>query len=302
MSEASEDPAACLATGAWRPQSLRPRRRDLLDLRWRVSILVAIALLHVLGTRWLLTALSSQDDAAGDDSVLVVDFIDAPPPPPEALPTPVAEPRAPAFAGKPRRSPGARAAGTPASPRPTALAPTPAQTPGQSMQLYDSEGRVRVPDDLLEQIDRQVGDQRVFSYQIPRMDDARKVFYRNPALVYEATRFEQYWQPDQDMLTELLTRLVEATTREIRIPVPGQPGSTMICKVSIMALGGGCGVLTNGADYVGPLDDPATLSKEEDRQCQAWWEQIIGAKTQEIWRRTRSLYEAQCRKPLARQP
>lgn len=298
MSVTSKDPAATLAIGTWRPQSLRPRRRDLLRLRWRVLVLVAIALLHVLGTRWLLQVLSAGDDAVPDDSVLVVDFIDAAPRPRlDASPKPIAEAREPARTGEPGRKPELFAAPMPSLP----AAPAPARSPGRSLQLYDSEGRLRLPEDLLERIDRQVGDQRVFSYQIPRMDDASKHFYRNPVLVYESTRFEQYWQPDQDMLTELLTRLVEATTKEIRIPVPGQPGSTMICKVSIMAFGGGCGVLTNGADYVGPLDDPDTLSKEEDRQCQAWWEQIIGAKTQEVWRKTRSLYEAQCRKPLERQ-
>lgn len=57
---------------------------------------------------------------------------------------------------------------------------------------------------------------------------------------------------------------------------------------------------TDGADYVGPQDDPATLDPEEDRQCQAWWNQIIGATTQETWRKTRSMYEAACRKPLLR--
>ena len=92
------------------------------------------------------------------------------------------------------------------------------------------------------------------------------------------------------------------TTKEVRIPVPGRPGSTMVCTVSLLALGGGCGVLTNGADYVGPVDDPATLSEEEDRQCQAWHEQIINATTQDAWRTTRRLYDANCRKPLERKP
>jgi hypothetical protein len=155
---------------------------------------------------------------------------------------------------------------------------------------------------MLEQIDKQVGDQRVFSYQVPHIDDAKKYFYRNPALAYETTRFEQYWTPDQDALTALLTKLVEKTTKEIRIPVPGRPGSTMICKVSILALGGGCGILANNANYVGPVDDPDTLNPAEDRQCQAWWNQIVGAQTQDVWRRTRALYEAQCRKPLLREP
>jgi hypothetical protein len=76
----------------------------------------------------------------------------------------------------------------------------------------------------------------------------------------------------------------------------------VVCTVSILALGGGCGVVTPGADWNGPQDDPATLNPEEARQCAAWWEQIVGAKTQEAWRATRQLYERECRKPLLRPP
>jgi hypothetical protein len=47
-------------------------------------------------------------------------------------------------------------------------------------------------------------------------------------------------------------------------------------------------------------DDPNTLDPEEDKQCQAWWDRIVGASNQDVWRHTRDLYEAQCRKPLAK--
>ena len=134
------------------------------------------------------------------------------------------------------------------------------------------------------------------------MDDAKKYFERNPALVYEETRFDRYWTPDADALTAVLTKMVEATTKEVKIKVPGSAGSYVVCKVSILALGGGCGVLTNGADWNGPQDDPNTLNPEEERQCAAWWQQIIQAKTQDAWRATKKLYEKTCRKPLLRQP
>jgi hypothetical protein len=67
-------------------------------------------------------------------------------------------------------------------------------------------------------------------------------------------------------------------------------------------MGGGCGIEGNGdPDALLPgHDDPNTLSAEEDRACQAWWEKIIVAKTQDEWRQTRKLYEQECRKPLAR--
>ncbi len=170
------------------------------------------------------------------------------------------------------------------------------------LELYNADGRLRVPADMLDQIDRKYGDKRVFSYQVPRLDDAKKEFYRNPAIIYEKTRFDEYWKPDQDLLTGLLSEMVEKTTKQIKIPVPGRPDSKMVCTISLLALGGGCGVLTNGSDYVGPVDDPDTLSPEEDKQCKAWWDQIVGASTQDAWRKTRKLYEEQCRKPLERVP
>jgi Fe-S cluster biogenesis protein NfuA len=46
------------------------------------------------------------------------------------------------------------------------------------------------------QAGRAVRRQAHFSWQIPHMDDAKKYFDRNPALVYEETRFEQYYAPD----------------------------------------------------------------------------------------------------------
>jgi len=308
MSESSEEWLASLATEPWRPRSLQAPRRASLDLRWRVTILVAIVLLHLLFGRWLLSMVV--DTTAEPEVVWVVEFDDvAPKPKPPALLQPPMQVVPPKSKRKPK--PVARAA-PPARPEPSLQAVPRAHSPDMALQalepapaglpLYDSEGRLRVPDDMLEQIDKQVGDQRVFSYQVPHIDDAKKYFYRNPALAYETTQFEQYWTPDQDALTALLTKLVEKTTKEIRIPVPGRPGSTMICKVSILALGGGCGILANNANYVGPVDDPDTLNPAEDRQCQAWWNQIVGAQTQDVWRRTRALYEAQCRKPLLREP
>jgi hypothetical protein len=175
--------------------------------------------------------------------------------------------------------------------------PTPPQ-----LKLYNPDGSLHLPADLMDNMDRQFGDKRQFSYQVPHLDDARKYFARNPALVYEKTRFDQYWTPDDNALGSILRKAVEATTREVKVKVPGTNGTYVVCKVSILALGGGCGVLTNGADWNGPQDDPATLNPEEARQCAAWWEQIVGAKTQDAWRRTKQMYERECRKPILRVP
>ena len=305
MGETAEEFLSALVARPWRPRSLQDTRPEPFPMRFRLAVLLPILLLHLLAALALLQILAHRDPPA-DESVMVVSFIDRPPPKRQVDAAP---------AEAPARTPMVPDPAVP-RPAPTRMDPRSARRPEKAqvapaavsikresrpIDFYSTEGRVRVPDDMLEQIDRQVGDTRVFSYQVPRMDDAEKLLHRNPPISYQSTRFDQYWKPDQDMLTDLLTQLVEKTTKEIRIPVPGNPGSTMICQVSLLALGGGCGVLTNGADYVGPVDDPDTLDAEENRQCQAWWQQIIGARTQEIWRRTRDLYEAQCRKPHLRE-
>lgn len=302
MSEASGGAWAFLASRPWRPRSIEPPGKYPPGMPWRVSLLVVIALLHLGALRGLGSMRAAQQTGPAEEVVLVLDFTDQPSRPAPLLPIeetlapaePVSRSKSRHETAQPRRVTSTNKELPATSVQPSTIA---ADGP---MQLYEADGRVRTPKDLLEQLDRQFGDKRVFSYQIPHMDDARKYFYRPRALTYEYTRFEQYWKPDQDMLTELLTRLVEETTKEISISIPGQPGSKVVCSISLLALGGGCGVVNNGDGYVGRVDDPDTLNPEEDRQCQAWWEQIVGAKTQELWRKTRSLYEAQCRKPLAR--
>jgi len=78
----------------------------------------------------------------------------------------------------------------------------------------------------------------------------------------------------------------------------------LVCKVSVLALGGGCGFVPNGGYgrvVAENEDDPETLSPEEDRQCQAWWEKITNTRSQREWLKTKELYEITCKKPLAKQ-
>ena len=283
----------------WRPGSLRVKAPDWLPRPVKFLILAAVLIAHWLALAWWLPRMASPRHAPDDEAVLLIDFIRDPPPEvveAEPLPQPIVNAVSPNVA-VPVRKPRRVRVDTPLQAQ-----PTPPTQRKPALQLYGTDGRIKVPDDMLDQIDRKFGDKRTFSYQIPRMDDAQKAFYRNPPVIYEKTRFDEYWEPDQDLLTGVLTKMVEKTTKQIRIPVPGRPDSKMVCTISLLALGGGCGVLTNGSDYVGPLDDPDTLSPEEDRQCKAWWDQIVGATTQQAWRKTRKLYEAECRKPLERAP
>ena len=283
----------------WRPKSLRKASPEWPPRRMRTSILAAVVLAHWLVLAWWLPRLATPRHPVENDTAIRVDFISDPPLQVLALPEPdvraTVSVESPPSARPVRKRPRSRS-DMPLKALPLLLAQK------TKLELYGADGRLKLPGDMLDQIDRRYGDKRVFSYQVPRMDDAKKAFYRNPAITYEKTRFDEYWKPDQDLLTSLLNEMVEKTTKQIKIPVPGRPDSRMVCTISLLALGGGCGLLTNGSDYVGPLDDPDTLNPEEDRQCKAWWDQIVSARTQDAWRNTRKLYEGQCRKPLARAP
>ena len=304
MSDNSEQSAPTWFDDSWRPRSLRPARQGWLTPRNRALVMAGVVLLHLVGAN-LLYHFATRAGVPGPGS-LRVDFVFEFPPPPLPPPLPKPEPAAPVrHAAAPTsatslRSPGEAPQRHPSSPAPYRTAPT--QAPSIQLQLYDGNGRVRLSKQVLDELEKRYGDSRSFSYQIPRMGDAQKVWGRNRALVYEPTRFAEYWKPDQDILTAFLTQMVEKTTKEIRMPVPGRPDAKMVCRISLLALGGGCGVLIAGSDYLGPQDDPATLSEEEQKQCQAWWDKIAAATTQDAWRSTRKLYDAECRKPRERKP
>lgn len=299
MNQTTDDLADIGPDPDWRPKSLRAASPEWPPRPMSASILAAVVLAHWLVLVWWLPRLATPRHAIEDQTAIRVEFIiDSPPPATTQFGAELQSTTqfAPSTRAKPSRKRPRIQSDAPLQ----ALPSPPAEN--SKLELYGADGRLDVPDDMLDQIDRKYGDKRVFSYQVPRLDDAKKAFYRNRAISYEKTRFDEYWKPDQDLLTGLLSELVEKSTKQIKIPVPGRPDSKMVCTISLLALGGGCGVLTNGSDYVGPVDDPDTLSPEQDRQCKAWWDQIVGASTQDAWRKTRNVYEAQCRKPLERVP
>jgi hypothetical protein len=299
MSGWNEEMLLALAPTPWQPLSVRQERGDPVPKRWRMGVMAVVVAAHIFAVLGLMALLEKRERER--DDAIVVDFIDLPPPPAPPVPNETITIHRPT----PQPPQRERVVRIPPSTRapPTAMqaVETPRRAPPK-LQLYNPDGSLRVPKDMLDKLDQQFGDKRVFSFQIPHMDDAKKYFDRNPALVYEATRFDKYYTPDTDALTALLSKAVEATTKEVRMKVPGTNGSYMVCTISILAMGGGCGVLTNGADWNGPQDDPNTLSPEEDRQCKAWWEKIVNARTQDAGRATKKIYENTCRKPLARAP
>ncbi|MFT3806113.1 hypothetical protein [Arenimonas sp.] len=282
----------------WQPLSLDTEPREDLPRRWRAPLLGTLIGLHVLAFAYLPLGESLREERREDEAIQI-DFIDLPPPTnhedilirPEPEQPQEDRPSSPEPAVA--STPSARAPSTAMTPR---NKPEPMK-PG-AISLYTEDGRVRLPDGLMEDLDKRFGDQRQFSYQTPGLDKADKLLERRNYLAYEPTRFDKDWKPNQDLLTELLTRAMEATTKEVRMPMPGNPRATLVCKISILALGGGCGIEVAGANYLPPGDDPNTLSPEEDKQCQAWWDKIVSTQTQDVWRQTRQLYDRECRKPL----
>jgi hypothetical protein len=313
MSAWNEEMLLALAPTPWQPLSVREKQRDPLSPRWRLGLLAAVVLAHALALFGLLALLEKRERE--QENPIVVDFIDEPGPQPVEVPNETITIHRPTTSPKPRPkpkpAPKAEHGVEPLAPtrvRHAAAVDIPMQAvespprKGTDVQLYNPDGSLRVPGDMLDKLDRQFGDQREFSFQIPHLDDAQKLFYRNPALVYEGTRFDKYYTPDKDALTALLDKAVEATTKQVKVKVPGTSGEYIVCTVSMLALGGSCGVLVNGADWNGPQDDPDTLSAAEQKQCAAWWEKIVHATTQDAWRKTRKLYEESCNKPLERLP
>jgi len=170
--------------------------------------------------------------------------------------------------------------------------------------IYDERGRIRLPVDFIKNLDEETLANRTFDFRNPDSELADTFLKRPPVMDFEPTRFESAWQPDQDVLTELLTKAVEKSTASIKIPVPGDPTIKLVCVVSVLAMGGGCGFVPV-AGYPGRVipdveDDPATLSPEEEEQCQAWWEKISNTRSQREWMKTKKLYELTCKKPLAK--
>jgi hypothetical protein len=251
-------------------------------------LLASIVLAHALAMYWLASATRYTHPEAFIDAPVRIDFIvrerQAVPEPPKA-----AAVQDKSNAGQRTIQPTRRNAPK----RQSAAEPSPTLT------LINKDGSLILPERTREEFLSDIED-RQFDVRKKGLDDMDKLLYRPQALEYRATAFEEGWQGDRPPLERLLEQAVQKSTAHIKIPVPGRPGAYLRCSIAILALGGGCGFTANDDGYFVRADDPDTLSPEEDRQCAAWWDLIASAKTQTLWRKTRKLYEQECRKPLAK--
>lgn len=251
-------------------------------------LLASIVLAHALALYWLALATRYTPPEAFIDAPIRIDFIvrerQATPEPPKA-----AAVQDKSNAGQRTIQPTRRNA-------PTRQA---AAEPSSTLTLINKDGSLILPERTREEFLSDIED-RQFDVRKKGLDDMDKLLDRPQALEYRATAFEEGWQGDRPPLERLLEQAVQKSTAHIKIPVPGRPGAYLRCSIAILALGGGCGFTANDDGYFVRADDPDTLSPEEDRQCGAWWDLIVAARTQALWRKTRALYEQECRKPLAK--
>lgn len=229
----------------------------------------AIAL-HGLFFFWLIEEFGFTKQYLPDEVITVLEFLKPAPKPMPVDVMPDVQLKKP-MSNKPARI----IAQLPAASAPVLATKAKQQEINQPLRIYDDTGRVSLPVDFIEKLDAANLPGKRFDFQNPDLELAGTFLKHPPAIDFNPTQFEQAWKPDQDILTELLEKAVEKTTKEIKIPVPGNPGVKLVCKVSVLALGGGCGFVPNGGYgrvIADDEDDPNTLSPEEDKQCQAWWE------------------------------
>lgn len=115
-----------------------------------------------------------------------------------------------------------------------ALRDRPGGNAGTDTGLFDDDGRPRLPP----------GTAQPGGGFPPGSDDwTRDLLDRHgtwatrPPLGYEPTRFDRYWIPSGTLLQEWVRRGI----KQLSIPIPGTT-KKIICAVSILQLGGGCGI------------------------------------------------------------
>lgn len=168
-----------------------------------------------------------------------------------------------------------------------------------TLALINKDGSIILPKQTREAFLNDT-ENRQFAVQHKGIDDMEKLLDRPVVLDYQASMFDKDWQGDKPRLSRILEEAVSKSTVRVKIPIPGRPGAYLRCGVAILAMGGSCGFTANDDGYFVRADDPDTLSPEENRQCQAWWDLIVSAKTQALWRKTKQLYRQECEKPLAK--
>jgi hypothetical protein len=102
--------------------------------------------------------------------------------------------------------------------------------------------------------------------QIADLDRAGQ-WLKRPPYDYEPTTFDKYWRPRETLLQEWVRRGIKTIT----IPIPGT-GKRLHCAVSLLALGGACGLTDPNVN-----DQPATARPPPDIPFKPWLQEDNGS-------------------------
>lgn len=105
---------------------------------------------------------------------------------------------------------------------------------GEPSGLFDSDGSVRLAETPGSASPGQPPG--TITQEIADLDRAGTWLKREP-IDYEPTAFDRYWLPHETLLAEWVRKGI----KEVAIPIPGT-SKNIVCVVSLLQLGGGCGV------------------------------------------------------------
>lgn len=164
---------------------------------------------------------------------------------------------APGTAGRDDSRPAGGAPGTAADPWARVLADDswgPAGDAGSSAPgLFDGQGRARLPGagdgagegpgqgpgsgagEGLAERGAPGGGNDVWSRE---QIEQSGTWLKRPPYDYEPTSFDRYWVPNQSLLADWVRKGIKS----VAIPIPGSNGKKLNCVVSLLQLGGGCGI------------------------------------------------------------
>ena len=151
-----------------------------------------------------------------------------------------------------------------------------AQSAGPGPGLFDAQGRARLPGageapgqgpgggagEGLAERGAPGGDSDAWTRE--RIEQSG-TWLKRPPYDYEPTSFDRYWVPNESLLAEWVRKGIKS----VAIPIPGTNGKRITCVVSLLQLGGGCGISDpnlneQAAEARPPPDVPFKPELQED--------------------------------------
>lgn len=121
---------------------------------------------------------------------------------------------------------------------------------GRAPGVFEDDGSVRLADRPGSAAGQPPG---TVTEEIANLDRAG-TWLKRPPNDYEPTAFDRYWRPNETLLQEWVRKSI----KRVLIPIPGT-SKRIACDVSLLALGGGCGIIDPNLN-----EQPATARPPPD--------------------------------------